>query len=1222
MEITLKNCMLHPQFSFPESMVSYQMSFSQPVDERTVCVMSEHTVKPAQISQRVYCGNQLQSAKISFTTDLPCGATKHFRICTQEHPQPTLIACANKDGWLLSNGKLSIHIGGASEVLFTIQQGVCVGQAVLNTPVREKKIELLENGPIFAKVMVSVHFKNGDTYIQKIEMTACDPYIILDESMDADNSGAMQLIWKNLDPIYRVQKSGVNENRATGPLFKADEYTEDDGLLRQTRLTPYDESSGMAGTHFMSFVGPELAAGVFCTDFHRWWDGSYAIDGYHYGFLPKFYCKYRDDECDLRFHYPLICGSRQTAITIYPADLENRQGISYVESLFYYGAKIPLNLFKDWVLEWPHDKTQYPRFFDLKSIDPKLRYGFVDGVNGLPTPEQMLQRIFNSEYYRYPSSLAIRLFESWTPAFDLLAPQMSEEQFKQWSAIMAFYAYANCREETFPIDNMLAGHPNFLLDAKNCVGICAALFPEHPAAQQWKRHYEKSVALLLKYHIRPDVDAWKAKGGRYTESYGTYAWGSMKHASQAAMLLTLQYGDDPLLYPQLAKLGNWLVNAVTVPIAGRRTFLYTGAHAGCHDNNPLYPLWSIRALGLALRRYDPQLSDQLLALCPPEPAIGHEIVSDSKDADVWLQCLKRFPEWQAHGAEQILRSTKYTGYGFNLRAHVGQEDEIHVFLQQLDEGLNYRWGRAAWGGCGNIYYHADGKRYSGNRHEDFGDDNFGDSDVGCNFCVLMDHTYKSVGQNDLTHPLLDFEFVQYARLDAGSYSSDEYRYRSVMLVDNRYIVIYDAVRDARTEGRFVWNNFEDEPMPLIHQLRPGAKPRTVRGPALTVDGIPRLPAVCEDKDTRGVVYDGYGDFLTVVTHRAGIEAYVCPYGAVVTEHNKKEYIFNANYFGKYSEDGVYFSGRVGFARKKDGYIELAVIDGVSIGMDDFHVTRVSGDGAFSLCIRKDGITGIAETPQQLCLRLTVPKAYRAYQNGKECFMENGTLTVTSGAFQLTSGLPVPGCIKELSYVETPEGIRLQFLQACFAESYQVQTGQAIFDCRSGELIPQLHDGEIIAVRAVNAQGCGPWSQRVALHMQCDVPLPPDGLRVFARKNGYEICWGKVSGVSGYRLYRMKAGERKCIWEGTQCTFFDNDTSDLAEYRVSSINGYGEGALSQGRDTSVDGLAHFDPMPNVPYVRDTIVNLHGYGGFDYRYNENRRIYQYPDNTYRNDTTKGT
>ena len=97
-----------------------------------------------------------------------------------------------------------------------------------------------------------------------------------------------------------------------------------------------------------------------------------------------------------------------------------------------------------------------------------------------------------------------------------------------------------------------------------------------------------------------------------------------------------------------------------------------------------------------------------------------------------------------------------------------------------------------------------------------------------------------------------------------------------MLVDNRYIVIYDAVRDARTEGRFVWNNFEDEPMPLIHQLRPGAKPRTVRGPALTVDGIPRLPAVCEDKDTRGVVYDGYGDFLTVVTHRAGIEAY--PHG--------------------------------------------------------------------------------------------------------------------------------------------------------------------------------------------------------------------------------------------------------------------------------------------------------------------------------------------------------
>ena len=46
-------------------------------------------------------------------------------------------------------------------------------------------------------------------------------------------------------------------------------------------------------------------------------------------------------------------------------------------------------------------------------------------------------------------------------------------------------------------DESNADYPNFLLDAKNCVGICAALFPEHPAAQQWKRHYEKSVFFLL-----------------------------------------------------------------------------------------------------------------------------------------------------------------------------------------------------------------------------------------------------------------------------------------------------------------------------------------------------------------------------------------------------------------------------------------------------------------------------------------------------------------------------------------------------------------------------------------------------------------------------------------------------------------------------------------------------------------------------------------------------
>ena len=1214
MEFLLKNCMIHSQYAFPESMVSYPVRFEEPVAEANLQLALEGQPVLFQLSQKQYENGLLVAAKVSFTTNLPENSQKRFVLDAGTPATAAPIAALLEDAVVLQNRFLSLKIGRDAPI-FTVSQGNTEGIATTATPCR-KEVELLENGPVFSRVRVTLVFPDGGQYIQILQVNVCNPYVLLEEAMELNAPDALDIIWYGLDPEYRIQQrhnSGVDYRRQICPWLNADTYTDDDGLIRYVRLLPYESTSGAAGTRFMSFLGTEFAAAALCTDAMGWNDGTYTIEAYDYRNLPTFYCKYIDGVCNPRFHYPLGKGTRKTALCLYPRQWEQMDAdIFYIAKLYYHTSRVPLDRFKDWVLELPLEQSSFPRFFDPQRIDPSLRYGLA-GVKGLPTPQQLIDSMVSNKMYQNPllcGACYTRIFEHWVPAFDLLAAQMTQEQFRFVTSVLLFGAYCCETEDAFPIHSMLGAHPNFLLDFKNCVGMCSAMFPEHPHALRWKLHYEKAMSRLLKYHIRPAVKAWGALGGRYTENYGTYLWGSMKHGTEATMLLTLRYGDNPALYPQLEELGNWIVNFMTAPLEGRRTILYSGAHAGCHERNPFYPLWNVRALGLALRRYNPVLSQQLLAICPPEEHyLGHENFCDGMDEDIWSHLLYKIPGWDDPGLDPELKSTKFTGYGFGLRSHVGQPDEMHVFLQQLDEGPNYRWGRAAWGGCGHLHYHADGKRYSGLRKEDCGDDHFRDEEVGCTFCVLLDHTYHTVGQNDLIHPLANLDFVQYVRADAGSYSNAEYRFRSVMMVDNRYIVIYDAVRDEHTEGRFIWNNFVDEPMPAIHQLVPGVKPRAISGPPLTVDGAPRYPAVRQDKDTRGVIYDGYGDFLTLVTHREGIQTQATPYGVIVREGVNTDYIFSANTYNKVRTNEVEFAGKVGFVRRTAWGAELALMDGQYVGLDGRKLTRLGGTGMISLQVSPESVKGRVCGSITVKLEADLPEGCQVYQSGKAVSEDLDCFVLEDGFFQITAAAPVPEVITGLCYVNTPQGVQICFDKDAFAESYEVETDDgAIYSCQDTVLLlTQAVSRLTVRVRGISAGGEGAWSDRITVIPRSDTPEQPEGLRVMAKARGYQIRWGQLAGVSGYKLYRTG----QCIYEGTATEYFDIDADENAVYCVTAVNGYGEGPASLPRNTRPDGPARFDPEPEVRFQRNTYVNHHGFGGFDYVYNENRKILTYPE-----------
>ncbi|MDG0813870.1 hypothetical protein [Cohnella rhizosphaerae] len=199
--------------------------------------------------------------------------------------------------------------------------------------------------------------------------------------------------------------------------------------------------------------------------------------------------------------------------------------------------------------------------------------------------------------------------------------------------------------------------------------------------------------------------------------------------------------------------------------------------------------------GELMMDYDPLLAERLLAVCPADASGFGSMQHD----DVWRLMLEGETASNA-GTPPRLRSAKFTGYGIVLRSAAGTSGEMSVHMQQIDEGPNYRWGRSGDGGNGVIYYYANGKRYSYNRPEDVGDDNMGTGEGSSTFAVLDGHEYKSIGRRELTGPLHDFGFAQFAELNAGPDAQPHYRSRSVLMSGNDYIAIYDEVADMRVRG--------------------------------------------------------------------------------------------------------------------------------------------------------------------------------------------------------------------------------------------------------------------------------------------------------------------------------------------------------------------------------------------------------------------------------------
>lgn len=952
-KLLLRECLCHEKYSWPMTMLSYPLVFQEKVREGAWELKDfEGNAIPFQVTDVRREGEEIRGLILHFLTGLLKGEKKEFcfqdRLYAEERPERRKPETALQG----ASGMEGRVQKPAAEFAFRLepeegQRGFALTHGdkriVCRMPFERMERRTVHEGAVFRETEIVCSGSRGQKYVLNIRIIAGMPFWELRERMSGfgeNEQAQMELSFEGFDFTHRFSAFRPNE--------KIDAYLDEENKMPVTVMS-YENYISWFQSKYISFSGEDCSAGLFIRDNREWDDGKYPIWGANREFGIRF--RYEGERVTACF--PLKNGKRFTGIAVYGG----HRG-EYIKELWKWYAFYHLDKVKDWVLDWEEDRSQYPLFFKKEQGKPiqaqdwhYKRGEMLDGRKMTEVIDRLSCSVNGEVDIRDQGMDPVRNreFACWTVIFDLTADEMSEEEFRRTKAMFAFMAYAAKDENYMPTENMLAGHPNFLADTAAVSGFFAALFPHHPQREMFRAYFDRVVALNLRYHIRPDVAVYESLGGRETESLGGYCFAMLRPFVHVCKLLEKAGFTCPLACEKGAKWLDWMAGTMSAPVFGRRTKLLQGAHS--RKAEIPYILYEMAQM---LEEKYPETAENVYAVCEGSALENFEVQPPGED--IWRSLFQR----GENKGRLSLKSEKFTGYGFVLREGVGTPEEISVHIQQLDRGPNYRWGCFENTGNGGIYYFAAGRRYSFNAPEDTGDKNAGAEEGNCGFCVLKGHTYHNIGFQDLTEPLRSFPMVKQAKLMAGEEIREYYKFRRVSLVEKDYIVLFDAVTHMRARGRFLWTVSELEEFPEIWQLRPGADGaahRTAAGDLAAGHGDDRSLRL--GQMSRSLTYDGFGNFLTIVTHRKDLRAEVTEYGAAVSVGDRQDYIFEDDAAIRFCQDGLCFAGKSGIlSRRSDGVLKGALLEGSRIGCGHVEI-GLEGRGAVCFEYRKGCCRGEA-----------------------------------------------------------------------------------------------------------------------------------------------------------------------------------------------------------------------------------------------------------------------
>lgn len=1195
----LKDALRHKAYSFPQTVLHYRKAGLAPDPDKDALYVNG-VKTPYETCARE--GGYL----LTTIADLPCGEQREF-VWKKENG---VFAPVGSDNGLLAVKSVEGGLYDVETKDKTFFYRLSTKFALL------EEHETVSGGAIESVFEKTLVFEGERRYRFILKLKRGFDFLEIYETMEGFSVGeaSLEISWRGFDAEKRYTLDRGEE--------KIDAYIDETGKFPFV-INPFAPRCSWWDQRYVAYVdGEGFFSGILLHDLKNYDDEEYAI------------WSSRDALAFALYEDKIVGGIKSGKRAFMHVLCGDKKAESLGKLYLRYYSIVSLDKVKDYVLEWEDDQNDYPKYF---SVEKNKRWSsFYGNYVGKPTAEDMMNILdrdtssFTTIEQNAPvSSRAYR--GTWSAVFDLTAKELSKEEFDRVRAAMAFVCYTYADENYYPIENALGGHPNFLTDILGTVAVFASLLgKKHPMHDKWLAYYEKGLARNLKYHIRPSVEKWRAKGGRWTENVGCYMLGFISCiVSDCHIVYALNDGEMPALYPHFKPMLEFLVN-MTAPEneKGRRLYMPMGAHAATGEFGEEYGhgyFLAMIQLADMLKYYEPLLAEYILHNYRNQS--DFDGVIDSASISGWTYA--RFTK-NTFGTSPNLYSCKYTGLGYMLRDRQNTPQEMQVFLQQIDEGPNYRWGRAAEGGCGEIYYYANAKKYTDHSPEDVGDENRGDCQSCTNFGVLIDHEYRSVGRNDLREPLMDFDFVKYARVNAGKRSAPYYKYRALMMVENRYIAVYDAVADAMQYGRFTWAQVENGTFPTIKNLRPGVE-GVLTGGGEPVDCV---AGTYRGKGTKVLQFDGRGDFLTIATHLRGYDderAFYsidrASFGAEIVFPQKRDKICFDSAKIRLNEDDFSFVGYVGYATEEARAVKMAIFDGeyikkggVSLKIP-YEKDRRHG---MSLIASESGACGkcVFETDGEVRVSVGEKRGAKVFLDGKEIafVLENGeyVFVVPSGEHSYNIGeVGEIAKVKIDGVISNKDGCIVKWEHALNAEEYEISlsddleyTWKTIGKVRAdfGEnsfVIEKLDLKKYhVRVRGVAKNAYGEWSHAYPVYVTDDVPHCPDGLRVVKSSNGFVAVWGEVLGCGEYRLYKVGDKIPRYIGKDRQAEV------DEGEYFVTAVNGNGESSPSLVRSTKSE-LATWDNHPEKGFVRDSRSNEHGYCGFDFIGNKKRECLNYED-----------
>lgn len=1274
----------NPFYIWPRTLLAYPLA----ADSRASANQAVQCVETGEVQsiQIAAAPGQGGERSLLFLGDLGAGETRTYRLIEGRAPAngQQSIAIANEAGSIaIDTGAMRVRIPASQTItgampgpiLQVSRGGAWTGSSQMQMDgCRFTRIdtEELEHGPLRSIHRVTYRTDSDAKYVATVECIAGMDFVRLHEEMEslpAGATGEFDFAWTGCtfthrqgpNHPYNFPRRPLSDYtqypwEAIAPAHMDTQFGVSPGLSPTGRMPfslrlfePWSDALAACFANFWSDDATDAAA-IFIDHMEEWEDHEYAI--WHSS--PRLAVEFVYKAGTLHFVWKMGRGSRSSCVCFYDhardveamKRLEDRtRGVSLDGRNFRAGlfptshalelqnwhGTLNLDKAKDWALQYPeaagHAK---PTFTNLPFQDGKQLYRILSGTDFLS--DLALSGVRQNNGFGPTSSRQV--LESWVPCYNAFRDQLSPEERRNLESILLLLAYVHAGEDYMPLQRMLAGHPNFLSDVKSTPCGMAFLFPEHPAADDWSDTYEAFLRMNTRYHTRPAVSAWGTHGGRWTENLGTYVWAFLRPASRGSFLLKCRDGQERLCGPQLAEMGEWLVNALSAPFAGespetmkrieaemahnegaRRHYwgIVTEAMGprrvhppqGAHSERRKTPrtMWY---LGHTLRNYAPLTAEHVMWAARPTDQ-DMEATADQGDPYGAM-----YPKEDNRGTDPHLETSKYTGYGIVMRAEVGTPAELSVHLMQIDDGPNYRWGTAGEGGCGEIYFYANGKGYSHNGGEDSGDRIDQDTDFCTNFGVWKDGAFRSVGQNTLSRPLYDLNVAQFAeivpRTGSRAYSWPEYVSRGILLAGDDYFLVYDKVFNPEIAHRFSWFVRKGDEFPHIELL--SDNPR---------DEANRFTTV-ETEDTTGRWAEGSGDSLVLVTHKEGIRAMRAPYGANVATADGNDVVFLSHEPTQFRQGEKEFTGTCGVIRERKGSTDFALVHGTHIGAAGLSVSTSDTDLGVSASIGNSGsIRGFFFAPQATEMELKVPERLKnghLFIDGEQAGEgEAITVKLQAGkhAWEMTETLPRPMAPRVDHTENTADGAVVVAAPVSSAAEYvlEISADNAKTWTPAGKAnepkvsLTGLKPGMKYHVRfsARNADQASEAGPEYPLYVTAEAPPAPDGVHVALTAGKAEITWGEVLGVSEFRLYRRtgSAGRFAVAYSGRATRWTDMNPAIEApgqprpraaragkaiacEYYVTAVNHVAESKPSRTVDTDPESWRNWNPTGDEPFRR--------------------------------------